>query len=185
MKSEWAPCMICFSERMCSCCLVSTMCRFLRIFIANVLDSSLFNWTLKTGRKDTWVKAFGLNRPDCITVWKLKGSQRTQMTPNYCPIRTEDILLEGQSLQATMYKQPQTSLCWILWVSTNYIQINFVPTGIGKKGIYFMFHFTSYNKSEYSTKFFLSILFHMLVAKCDHRITWDFILFTLLFHKHF
>lgn len=51
MKSEWAPCMICFSERMCSCCLVSTMWRFLRIFIAKVLDSSLFNWTLKKGRR--------------------------------------------------------------------------------------------------------------------------------------
>ena len=52
MKSEWAPCMICFSERMCSCCLVSTMWRFLRIFIAKVLDSSLFNWTLKKVRRE-------------------------------------------------------------------------------------------------------------------------------------
>lgn len=34
-----------FSERMCSCCLVSTMCRFFRIFMAKVLFSSLLSWT--------------------------------------------------------------------------------------------------------------------------------------------
>lgn len=45
MKSEWASCMICFSERMCSCCRVSTMWRFFRIFIANVLVSSLLSCT--------------------------------------------------------------------------------------------------------------------------------------------
>ncbi len=48
MKSECASVMICFSERMCSCCLVSTMWRFFRIFMANVLASSFFNWTWKT-----------------------------------------------------------------------------------------------------------------------------------------
>lgn len=45
MKSEWASCMMSFSERMCSCCLVSTMCRFFRIFMAKVLFSSLLSWT--------------------------------------------------------------------------------------------------------------------------------------------
>lgn len=43
MKSEWASCMMSFSERMCSCCLVSTMCRFFRIFMAKVLFSSLLS----------------------------------------------------------------------------------------------------------------------------------------------
>lgn len=47
MKSEWASCMMSFSERMCSCCLVSTMCRFFRIFMAKVLFSSLLSWTCK------------------------------------------------------------------------------------------------------------------------------------------
>ena len=45
IKSEWASCMMSFSERMCSCCLVSTMCLFFRIFMANVLVSSLFSCT--------------------------------------------------------------------------------------------------------------------------------------------
>lgn len=45
MKSEWASCMMSFSERMCSCCLVSTMCRFFRIFMAKVLFSSLLSCT--------------------------------------------------------------------------------------------------------------------------------------------
>ena len=52
MKSEWASCMMSFSERMCSCCLVSTMWRFLRIFMAYVLDSSLFSWTCTTRQTD-------------------------------------------------------------------------------------------------------------------------------------
>ncbi|KAF3842009.1 hypothetical protein F7725_023960 [Dissostichus mawsoni] len=43
MKSECASCMMSFSERMCSCCLVSTMCRFFRIFMAKVLFSSLLS----------------------------------------------------------------------------------------------------------------------------------------------
>lgn len=43
MKSEWASCMMSFSERMCSCCLVSTICRFFRIFMAKVLFSSLLS----------------------------------------------------------------------------------------------------------------------------------------------
>lgn len=47
MKSEWASCMMSFSERMCSCCLVSTMCRFFRIFMAKVLFSSLLSWTCR------------------------------------------------------------------------------------------------------------------------------------------
>lgn len=51
MKSEWASCMMSFSERMCSCCLVSTMCRFFRIFMAKVLFSSLLSWTCKPGIK--------------------------------------------------------------------------------------------------------------------------------------
>ena len=34
-----------FSERMCSCCLVSTMCLFFSIFMAKVLFSSLLSWT--------------------------------------------------------------------------------------------------------------------------------------------
>lgn len=45
IKSEWASCIMSFSDRMCSCCLVSTMCRFFKIFMANVLFSSLFSWT--------------------------------------------------------------------------------------------------------------------------------------------
>lgn len=45
MKSEWASCMMSFSERMCSCCLVSTMCLFFSIFMAKVLFSSLLSWT--------------------------------------------------------------------------------------------------------------------------------------------
>lgn len=45
MKSEWASCIMSFSERMCSCCLVSTMCRFFRIFMAKVLFSSLLSCT--------------------------------------------------------------------------------------------------------------------------------------------
>lgn len=49
MKSEWASCMMSFSERMCSCCLVSTMCRFFRIFMAKVLFSSLLSWTCTPG----------------------------------------------------------------------------------------------------------------------------------------
>lgn len=44
-KSECASVMMCFSERMCSCCLVSTMWRFFRIFMANVFASSLFSCT--------------------------------------------------------------------------------------------------------------------------------------------
>lgn len=45
MKSECASVMMCFSERMCSCCLVSTMWRFFRIFMANVFASSFFSCT--------------------------------------------------------------------------------------------------------------------------------------------
>lgn len=40
-----------FSERMCSCCLVSTMCLFFRIFMAKVLFSSLLSWTCQPGFK--------------------------------------------------------------------------------------------------------------------------------------
>lgn len=59
MKSEWASCIMSFSERMCSCCLVSTMCRFFRIFIAKVLFSSLLSctcsqWKRQTHKHRTW-----------------------------------------------------------------------------------------------------------------------------------
>lgn len=76
MKSEWAPCMICFSERMCSCCLVSTMWRFLRIFIAKVLDSSLFNWTLKKGSSKS-ENACRIKKTECILHPKLSGGWST------------------------------------------------------------------------------------------------------------
>lgn len=50
MKSECARLMMFFSERMCSCCLVSTMCRFFRIFMAYVFTSSFFSWTWTTNQ---------------------------------------------------------------------------------------------------------------------------------------
>lgn len=63
MKSEWASCMMSFSERMCSCCLVSTMWRFFRIFMAKVLFSSLLSWTCKPGIKKSNRRLFSVFFP--------------------------------------------------------------------------------------------------------------------------
>lgn len=60
MKSEWASCMMSFSERMCSCCLVSTMCRFFRIFIAKVLFSSLLSWTCSAEHRKEITQKVGI-----------------------------------------------------------------------------------------------------------------------------
>ena len=46
MKGQLASIIIFFSDMMCSCCLVSTMWCFLRVFSANVL-LSLASWTWK------------------------------------------------------------------------------------------------------------------------------------------
>ena len=54
MKSEWASVMMCFSDRMCSCCLVSTIWRFFRIFMAKVLASSFFSCTWEHQRDDVF-----------------------------------------------------------------------------------------------------------------------------------
>jgi hypothetical protein len=97
MKSEWAPCMICFSERMCSCCLVSTMWRFLRIFIANVLDSSLFNWTLKISRKDKWGKAYRFDTTQCTVIQKFKDTGITSMNLNYHQVLARELSLKLMS----------------------------------------------------------------------------------------
>lgn len=85
MKSECAPCMICFSERMCSCCLVSTMWRFLRIFMAKVLDSSLFNWTLKKSTENKWEKGHSVNITECLLIPKLPSAWSTAGTPQMPP----------------------------------------------------------------------------------------------------
>lgn len=78
IKSEWAPCMICFSERMCSCCLVSTMWRFFSIFIAKVFDSSLFNWTLRRHKTFNELQTKGIITPPNNQNQKLLHEDRSE-----------------------------------------------------------------------------------------------------------
>lgn len=102
MKSECAPCMICFSERMCSCCLVSTMWRFLRIFMAKVLDSSLFNWTLKKSTENKWEKGHSVNITECLLIPKLPSAWSTAGTPPDAAWVTQYVLAgAGQKSRST------------------------------------------------------------------------------------
>lgn len=133
MKSECARLMMFFSERMCSCCLVSTMCRFFRIFMAYVFTSSFFSCTWTTNQNLVIACSTRINLYTGTCNNNPSATQSSLFAMHHYDLLWIYILLAG---------------CLAPWQWFKYVTLDWIPQHAGTTDQWRLLHWGSYRLSR-------------------------------------